>query len=90
MKIPFTYIATFISLIYGLAIAHGLVIQEAFHSRRKEWERIYNLNLNKKASENIKFTEANIDRDQQNSNPRPPTWQNGDFLLQQIGIDYAY
>ena len=35
-------------------------------------EKIYNLNLKEKASENIKFTEANIERDRRDSNPRPP------------------
>ena len=35
-------------------------------------EKIYNLNLKEKASENIKFTEANIERDRRDSNSRPP------------------
>ena len=38
-------------------------------------EKIYNLNLKEKASENIKFTEANIERDRRDSNSRPPAWQ---------------
>ena len=38
----------------------------------KVGEKIYNLNLKEKASENIKFTEANIERDGRDSNSQRP------------------